>query len=67
MDHSMKKLLNQEATAGCERAGKIEQELVEFRAIGTMPIEVSCNNELVLKGDYKSKTIWFVMEDVEHN
>lgn len=38
---------------------------MEFRAIGTTPIEVSCNNELVLKSDYKSKTIWFVMEDVE--
>lgn len=38
---------------------------MEFRAIGTTPIDVSCNNELVLKSDYKSKTIWFVMEDVE--
>lgn len=78
----MKKLLNQEATPGCERWVQLlfsrygsscsdialyeelersRRNSVEFRAIGTMPTEVSCNNELVLKSDYKSKTIWFVI------
>lgn len=99
----MKKLLNQEATAGCERWVQLEFSLLLIQAVSQQPLvflryasscsdialyeelerssknswnfvllgqcllKVSCNNELVLKGDYKSKTIWFVMEDVEHN